>query len=137
MPLQYLLDTNVISETMLPDPDPQVRARIVTAARSVAAAATTWFELAKGLRLLPEGKRRRHIQTALENIKWLDILPYDGAAATWHAEQHASLARIGKTPPFLDAQIAAVAAVNGLVLVTRNVRDFRYFEGLRVESWFS
>jgi predicted nucleic acid-binding protein len=37
----------------------------------------------------------------------------------------------------VDGQIAAIAAVNDLVLVTRNVRDFSGFAGLDVESWFS
>jgi tRNA(fMet)-specific endonuclease VapC len=46
------------------------------------------------------------------------------------------LVSAGKTPPFVDGQIAAIAAVHGLVLVTRNVRDFLSFSGVRVESWF-
>lgn len=33
-------------------------------------------------------------------------------------------------------QIAAVAYVNDLVLVTRNVADFQSFAGIRVEDWF-
>lgn len=37
----------------------------------------------------------------------------------------------------IDAlSIAAIAAVNDLVLVTRNVRDFSGFTGLEIESWF-
>jgi tRNA(fMet)-specific endonuclease VapC len=43
----------------------------------------------------------------------------------------------GRVPPFVDGQIAAIAAVNGLTLVTRNVRDFRRFAGLPVVNWFS
>lgn len=63
------------------------------------------------------------------------ILPYDEAAADWHADERARLAAIGLTPPFADGQIAAVAAVNGLVLVTANVADFRHFQGVTVEDW--
>ncbi|MBI9084711.1 MAG: hypothetical protein JEZ11_14035 [Desulfobacterales bacterium] len=40
-----------------------------------------------------------------------------------------------KTPSFVDGQIAAIAFVNGLVVVTRNVSDFECFEGLQVENW--
>jgi predicted nucleic acid-binding protein len=40
-------------------------------------------------------------------------------------------------PPFADAQIAAIAATQKLVLVTRNTADFATFEGLEVRNWFS
>ena len=45
------------------------------------------------------------------------------------------LTGIGKTPTFVDGQIAAVAAVNNLTLVTANVADYTDFEGLRIENW--
>ena len=35
-----------------------------------------------------------------------------------------------------DAQIAAVAASRDLVLVTRNVEDFKAFNGLKIQNWF-
>ena len=38
--------------------------------------------------------------------------------------------------PFVDGQIAATAQAHGLILVTRNVRDFELFAGLTVENWF-
>jgi tRNA(fMet)-specific endonuclease VapC len=63
------------------------------------------------------------------------VLPYDEHAASWHARERARLTKRGKPPSFVDGQIAAVAAVNGLTLVTRNVRDFVAF-AVRVESWF-
>ena len=44
------------------------------------------------------------------------------------------MASCGKTPPFVDGQIAAIAAVNGLVLVTFNVTDFADFDGLAVDA---
>jgi tRNA(fMet)-specific endonuclease VapC len=43
----------------------------------------------------------------------------------------------GRTPASVDGQIAAIAAVNGLTLVTQNVTDFAAFEGLDVEDWFA
>jgi tRNA(fMet)-specific endonuclease VapC len=64
------------------------------------------------------------------------VLPYDQRAADWHAAERARLERIGRTPPYLDGQIAAVAATRGLILVTRDVRDFVGFTDLRVESWW-
>jgi hypothetical protein len=51
------------------------------------------------------------------------ILPYDDRAAQWHAEERARLYQ--KTPPFIDGQIAAVAVVNELTLITNNLLDER------------
>lgn len=65
----------------------------------------------------------------------MPILDYDRRAAEWHASERARLMAAGRTPPFIDGQIAAVARVNDLTLVTRNQRDFRWFEGLRMERW--
>jgi tRNA(fMet)-specific endonuclease VapC len=135
--MRYLLDTNMVSEVIRETPDPRVLERFAAAAATVSTAAPAWYELDVGRHMLPAGKRRRALDAALERVfALLDILPYDGAAAIWHAEQHARLVRLGRTPSYLDAQIAAVAATNNLVLVTRNVRDFRGFEGLDIESWF-
>ena len=66
----------------------------------------------------------------------LPILAFDSNAAAWQAEQRARLRRAGKTPSYADSQIAAIAAVNDLVLVTRNTGDFKEFKGLPVTNWF-
>lgn len=63
------------------------------------------------------------------------ILPYDEAAAKHHAAERARLEESGTTPPFVHGQIAAIARVNELVLVTGNVKDFAPFTGLKVENW--
>ncbi len=63
------------------------------------------------------------------------ILPYDDRAAEWHARERVRLASKGKMPPFVDGQIAAIAKVNRLVLVTRNIEDYESFSGLKTEYW--
>ena len=65
------------------------------------------------------------------------ILPYDASAAEWHASERARLTRLGRTPPFVDGQIAAVARLNGLEVVTTNVEDYLDFEGITVRDWRS
>ena len=65
----------------------------------------------------------------------MPVLAYDAAAAEWHAHEHARLAETGNPRPFVDGQIAAIARVNELVLVTTNVADFVAFSGLIVEDW--
>jgi tRNA(fMet)-specific endonuclease VapC len=136
--LRYLLDTNVLSEPMRPAPDPRVMDRIEAARDAIATASPVWHEIEFGRLRLPAGKRRRAIETMIDALSTaLVILPYDASAAAWHARERARLSRLGSAPPFVDGQIAAIAAVNDLVLVTRNVRDFAGFVSLEVESWLS
>jgi predicted nucleic acid-binding protein len=52
-------------------------------------------------------------------------------------EQRARLEARGQKPSFADGQIAAIAATQGLVLVTRNTSDFEPFDGLELLNWFS
>ena len=63
------------------------------------------------------------------------ILPYDEHAAKWHAQERARLRT--QTPPFRDGQIAAVAKVQDLILVTANGADFRSFQDLPMENWMA
>ena len=134
---QYLLDTNVLSEAMRPSPNPAVLERLLSIGAAAATASPVWHELDFGRLCLPPGRRRRAIDSILDDFgRVLVVLPYDADAARWHARERARLSRRGKPPPFVDGQIAAVAAVHGLTLVTRNVRDFSSFSELSVESWF-
>ena len=134
---RYLLDTNVLSESMRPVPDPAVLKRLLEVGDAAATGAPVWHELEYGRSRLPAGRRRRAINAMMDRLEAvLVILPYDQAAARWHARERARLTKKGRSPPFVDGQIAAIAAVNALVLVTRNVRDFKAFADLRVESWF-
>ena len=66
----------------------------------------------------------------------LEVLPFDRSAAEWMGAERARLLKAGVVPAYRDAQIAAVAATRRLVVVTRNIADFRAFRGLRVQNWF-
>jgi tRNA(fMet)-specific endonuclease VapC len=136
--MRYLLDTNIVSEPVVARPDSSVLQKIKANAGTLAIASVTWQELLYGLFLLPMGKRRDQIDDYLfRRVRHtLPILGFDERAAQWQAEQRARLRHAGKPPCYPDSQITAVAAVNGLVLVTRNLDDFANFEGLRTESWF-
>lgn len=65
----------------------------------------------------------------------MPVLPYDLAAATWLASERARLVTQGQTPAYADGQIAAIAFVNNLILVTNNVSDFANFQNLQLENW--
>lgn len=103
----------------------------------LATCAIVWHELWYGAARLPVSKRRRAIEAYLEEVvaAALPILPYDAEATAWHAHERARLARRGRPPSAADGQIAAIARVHDLVLVTSNVLDFRRFEGLTVRDW--
>ncbi len=139
MSLRFLLDTSTISEPMKKAPDEGMVAKIEAHAHESALAAPVWHELQYGCRLLPVGKRRAALEAYLKEVVHasIPIMPYDAAAAAWHAEERARLDRTGKPMPFVDGQIAAIARLNDLVLVTVNVRDFQRFRGLKIEDWSS
>jgi tRNA(fMet)-specific endonuclease VapC len=133
----FLLDTNVLSEPLRPTPDPALIAKIEEHDSELATAAVVWHELQFGCRRLPPSRKRRVIETYLREVieATIPILPYDENAASWHAEERARLARIGLVSSFVDGQIAAIARVHDLVLVTSNTAHFTCFSGLRVVDW--
>ena len=96
-----------------------------------------WHELRFGCARLKPSRRRTAIERYLDDVVFpsFPILDYDQGAADWHALERARLIGTGKTPPFVDGQIAAIAYVNGLTLVTANTADFKKFKGIRVENW--
>ena len=139
MSVRYLLDTNVLSEPVRPEPNTGVMERIEAHRARVATAAPVWHELLFGCLRLPRSRRRRILEAYLyERLQpSLILLPYDDEAAEWHAAERARLQRRGITPPYIDGQIAAIAVVNGFVLVTANVADYKHFDDLPVEDWRS
>jgi tRNA(fMet)-specific endonuclease VapC len=135
--LLYLLDTNVLSEPVKPMPNLGVMRLLEAHRAEIATAAPVWNELLFGCFRLPASKRRTVLEEYLRETlaPSLAVLPYDGAAAERHAAERARLSLLGRTPPFIDGQIAAVAQTCGLTLVTRNVSDYEPFEDLRIENW--
>jgi tRNA(fMet)-specific endonuclease VapC len=134
--VKYLLDTNVLSEAAKEKPDESFLEKLRRYEYEIATAATVWHELRYGCERLPVSRKRELIASFLRDVKQtVPILPYDDEAAKWHAGECARLASQGLTPSFPDAQIAAVAAVKRLILVTRNLSDFEHFSGLTIENW--
>lgn len=137
MTLRYLLDTSVVSVPISKRPNPRVLQRLDVDGAECAIAAPVWHELTYGCRRLSRGKRRTALEVYLRDVvrPSFPILPYDEAAAEWHGEERARLESVGRPAPFVDGQIAAIAHVHGLVLVTGNQQDFERFNGLTLENW--
>lgn len=138
MSLRFLLDTNLLSEPLRPSPNAKVMAKLREHSSEIATATIVLHELLFGCNRLPHSKKRRTIERYIKEVVQpeIPILPYDTEAAKWHAEERARLVAIGKTPSFADSQIAAIATVNALILVTNNVSDYSDFNELRIENWF-
>jgi tRNA(fMet)-specific endonuclease VapC len=137
--LRFLLDTNVLSEPLRPTPNRRLLTRLGRHSGTMGIAAPTWHELRFGCERLPRSRRREQIEDYLLSVvrTGFPVLPYDEAAAAWHARERARLLALGSPPPFVDSQIAAIASVNDLILVTANRSDFAGFESLRLEDWLS
>jgi len=134
---RYLLDTNIISEPLRPEPNTEVLRQLRENEDVIALAAPVWHELVHGAQLLEQSKKRRTIEHYLANVvrSSFPILPYDELAADWHASERARLTKAGLTPTFVDGQIAAITRTNDLILITANRRDFERFSDLAMEDW--
>ncbi len=138
MNFKYLLDTNILSEAIRPKPNQKVLRKLQKYQQELTTATIVIHELLFGCYRLPLSKKRQTLQTYIETVILanLPILNYDLISAQWHALERARLTSIGKTPAFIDGQIAAISYTNQLILVTNNVSDFQYFQGLSIENWF-
>jgi predicted nucleic acid-binding protein len=138
MALKFLLDTNVVSELVKPSPHPAVLAQLERHHKTCAIAAGTLEELTFGCWRLAPGRRRELLEEWLVGLAArFPVLPYDDRAAWWLGLQRARLAAAGVAVAMADGQIASLAAVSKLTLVTRNLKDFKHFSGLLVANWHS
>ncbi|MBW4614918.1 MAG: type II toxin-antitoxin system VapC family toxin [Desmonostoc vinosum HA7617-LM4] len=137
MSLKYLLDTNIFSEPTRSIPNVNVLHKLDIHKSEVAVSSVVIHELLHGCLRLPESKLRESLWNYIhESVLNLPVFDYDLKAAQWHAQQRARLSKIGKTPAFVDGQIASIAYCRNLILVTNNVSDFEFFNNLKIENWF-
>jgi tRNA(fMet)-specific endonuclease VapC len=103
--LKYLLDTNVVSEPLRPNPAATVLRRLRRHEGETAIASIVWHELQFGCARLPRSRRRTAIERYLDEVVLASfpILDYGRTAAEWHAGERARLEAAGKRPPFIDA----------------------------------
>jgi tRNA(fMet)-specific endonuclease VapC len=134
--IEYLLDTNALSELMRERPNPGLEARLKRHHEACAIPAPVIDELQFGVSRMAAGERQEMYQQWLEALMAdFPVVPLDGLCAQWHGRERARLTAIGKPPSLYDGLIAAVAVVNELTLVTRNTADFERFDGIRLQDW--
>ena len=125
----WILDTNVVSELMRPEPEPRVMKWLgARPGGSLFLTSVVEAELRYGLALLPAGRRRTDLTGALEDMLDQDfaerILPFDRSAARIYAEIVSSRRKQGRPMSHFDGQIAAIAQSRDAGVVTRNENDF-------------
>jgi tRNA(fMet)-specific endonuclease VapC len=135
--LKYLLDTSTLSAVIAAKPSRAVLNRLGQRGPQCAIASVVWNELVYGWHRLPEGKRKSELDAFLHDVvlKSFPVLAYGEEAAIWHGLERARQERVGRPGPYVDGQIAAIAHVNGLILVTANVCDFARFKNIVAEDW--
>jgi len=136
----FLLDTNVISELLRPSPDPVVETWVDDRrATDLYFSAIGEAELRYGVAVLPAGRRRAALASAIEAILREDftdrLLPFDREAARDYAEIAAMRRAAGRTVLPADSQIAAIARSRGMAIATRNVRDFENIGIEVIDPW--
>jgi predicted nucleic acid-binding protein len=138
--LNFLLDTNVVSEWIKPAPDGGVMTWLAEADEDrVFISVVTLAELRHGIERLPPGARRDRLEI------WLTaqvperfgtrILPVDAEIAKAWGRVTARGQALGRPVDSMDAFIAATAECHGLTLVTRNVRDFEALGSPLLNPW--
>lgn len=123
-----VLDTNVVSEAMKPEPHPTVRAWLnAQAAETLYLSSVTLAELSFGIAALPNGKRKDMLGAALDGLMELfegRVLSFDSAAARQYAELAVTARAAGRGFPMPDGYITAIAASQGFQVASRDMAPF-------------
>jgi predicted nucleic acid-binding protein len=124
-----VLDTNVISEPVKPNADPVVAAWLDRQPKeTLYLCAPVLMEMLLGIALLPDGKRKRGMATAVQALLanyFADrFLAFEREAAVAYASLSRRASAHGRSISVGDCQIAAIAAVHGFAVATRDTAPF-------------
>lgn len=123
-----VLDTNVISEAMKPEPHASVRVWLNNQlAETLFLSSVTLAELLFGIAALPDGKRKDLLSHALDGLLGLfrdRILPFDTEAARRYADLAVMAKTSGRGFPTPDGYIAAIAASRGFSVASRDAAPY-------------
>ena len=138
--MNYLLDTNVISELVTRQPDANVIRWIESIApQNVYLSVITVGELKKGIEKLPDSRRKTALEAWLSHdllVRFQDhLLPLDTPIMLAWGALVARMEAIGKPMPAIDSLIAATTLHHSLTLATRNTGDFEHAEIMLLNPW--
>ena len=138
--MRFLLDTNVVSEWVKPQPNAALSAWLAAADEdALYISVVTIAELRRGAERLPAGRRRKAIEAWLHRDILLRfeqrLLPVDVATAEAWGRVTALADDLGRPIGSMDAFIAATANIYSLALVTRDDADFRSVVKSVVNPW--
>jgi predicted nucleic acid-binding protein len=138
--MSYLLDTNVISEWMKPQPNPGVVAWLAAMDEDrVFISVVTLTEVRYGIERMPAGIRRKRVENWL--LRELPsrfegrVLAVDEAVADASGRAAARSEAAGRPMDAIDAFLAGTAEVYRLTLVTRNRSDFKAALKTTLNPW--
>ena len=134
-----VLDTNVISEAMKPEPHPAVRAWLnAQAAQTLYLSSVTLAELLFGIAALPAGRRKDMLAKALDGLLELfrgRVLPFDADAARHYAALAVMARTGGRGFPTPDGYIAAIAASRGFIVASRDTAPYEAARVTVINPW--
>lgn len=138
--MKILLDTNVLSELLRLSPESTVLTWFASqSVETLFVSAVTQAEMMLGARLLPNGRRRAALESAVGAMFNEDfarrVLPFDSAAAVAYVGIVVTRRDCGRPISQFDAQIAAIAKHHAARLATRNVADFEGCGLALVNPW--
>jgi len=134
--MPYLLDTNALSEVDKPQPNQGFMDWFNQAEVSdLYISCITIGELYKGIELLTDSARRNELKKHTTEItkafsNRVLIIDLD-TTLIWSRIMAASIKK-GQTAPSIDALIASQSILNNLTLITRNTKDCKQFDEVKV-----
>ena len=137
--MRVLLDTCVLSEIRKPDGNSSVRRAVDEIADDdLYISVISIGEIAKGIALLEDGRRKRTLQSWMQTLErdYADrLLPVDREAAHIWGDLTAAVRKRGRVVSAGDGLIAATARRHGLHIMTRNIDDFEPTGAMCINPW--
>ena len=132
--MTYLLDTNACIQLLKANQDSAIAKRLVKhTPAEIRLCAPVKSELFYGA--YKSFKQRANLERLRLFYRQFQSLPFNDEAAKVCGQIRAALAAKGTPIGPYDLQIAAIALVHDLILVTDNVREFSRVDGLAWENW--
>lgn len=129
--MNYIADTNVVSELMKPCPNEYVIDWFFDHEGFIFLTSVTVKELYFGMLRLPDSKRKERLRQAITAIV-MDCsdktYSFDAFSGYLCAELHDRAIKAGRVPTIEDLMIAAISKRNDCILATRNTKDFDYLD---------